>query len=156
MKTVYQILIYFMNLTRLKNVYMLGKLNQTYYIYKQVDYMDIASISIKQIMFFHIPILKLGDAFYTYTKEEQEFVLYHELAHFKLKHYLVFVNLYDTNIRDRFEYEADNYAGRIVGKETALKALIRTRNILINLKCDISKINERIKLMELNDECICN
>lgn len=156
MKTLYMILIYFMNLGHFKNKYELGKLDDSYYIYTRVNYQNlIACISIKQLMFLHIPIVKLADAFYTYTEEEQRFVLHHELAHFKLKHYLVFVVPYDTKTRDRFEFEADDYAASKVGREIALKALIRTRNILIGLECNTIQINERIESMELNDECIC-
>lgn len=155
MKTLYTVLIYFMNLGHFRNKYELGKLDDSYYIYTRVNHQClIACISIKQIIFLYIPIVKLADAFYTYTEEEQRFVLYHELAHFKLKHHLVFVVPYDTKTRDRFEFEADDYAASKVGREIALKALNRTRNILIRLEYNIIQINERIESMELNDDCI--
>lgn len=156
MKTLYIILIYVMNFGKLRNKYELGRLDDSYYIFTSDNYQNlVARITIKPILFLHIPIVKIADAFYTYTEEEQRFILYHELAHFKLNHYLVYVDLNDIKTINRFEFDADYYAASKVGKEVALKTLKRTRNILIKLERDTNQINERIESMELNDECIC-
>lgn len=154
MKLINIILIYLMNMFSCENIYELGEIDGKYFIYIKDNYKNIASVYIRRILFLHIPILILSDAYYTYNDDEKKFIYYHEIAHYKLKHYLVYIG-FSKRKRKELEYIADEYAMKKVGKETTLNALNRTRNILIELDCKLDEINERIELIELKDECIC-
>lgn len=155
MKLILSIIIYFKNLFSCDVMYKLGKIDGKYFIYITDNYKNIASVYMLQILFFYIPILVLSDMFHTYSDEEKRFVFYHEIAHYRLKHYLLHVGLFNTPLLKEMEYNADEYAMNIVGKNIALKALNRTRNILIDLGENLDEINDRITTLELKDEYIC-
>lgn len=156
MKTFYKIIIYFMNMRYFSDVYKLGELDDKYFIYKIDNYNNIASVRIHQFFTIYFPVFRLSEILlYTYSDDERRYVLYHELGHFKLKHHLRFISIFDKNALMELEYEADEYAMNIVGKEVTLKGMKKTRNILIELGCKIDAIDDRIVVLELKDECIC-
>lgn len=157
MKLLYSILVYLCNLTSTGYEYKLNKIDKVYYIfrYNNKDIYNAASIKIVQILFMYLPIIEISDIFYTFNEEERKFIVYHELGHYKLKHYLRYVDIYNLNELNLLEQEADEYAAYRVGKEVALKTLNKTRSVLQKFEKDCKYINERIENIELKDEYAC-
>lgn len=159
LKLFYSILIYLCNLSNTSCEYRLDKIDNVYYIFRynneKVIY-DVASIKIIQVLFLYLPIIEVGDVFYTFNEKEKKFIIYHELGHYKLKHHLKYLDIYDLSGLNILEQEADEYAMYRVGREVALKTLNKTRSVLQKFDIDIKYINERIENIELKDEYACN
>lgn len=92
----------------------------------------------------YIPCLYTDGLFNTLTKETQEFIIQHELGHFNL-HLDMLLNSKGLVRNDEIEFQADEYAMNIVGKEIAIKALEELIEAGLRLNFGLGKHRSAIK-----------
>lgn len=93
----------------------------------------------------YFPCLFTDELYYELSKETQEFIIQHELGHFNLQKDILLNNSITQGILryDELEFEADEYAMNMVGKEQAIKALEELKQLA--LKVNYGKINKHNK-----------
>ena len=90
----------------------------------------------------YFPCLYTDELYYELSKETQEFIIQHELGHFNLQKDILLNNVNIEGILryDELEFEADEYAMNVVGREQAIKALEELKYLA--LKVNYGKINK--------------
>lgn len=106
-----------------------------------------------------IPIIIIDDHFKLLSKKSQEFFLMHEMGHINAKHLEEletknvgklhnFLRWFGKNWN--YEFEADNYAAGICGKEAAIAALVEVWNLetIGNALLNAREIKARINMIK--------
>ena len=87
-----------------------------------------------------VPAIMISSEFDEVNENTQRFFIAHELGHLAL-HQEVFTNPnYVRDIND--EYQADEYAVKLIGLEATIKGLEDYHNYVLNEACDIIAANE--------------
>lgn len=119
----------------------IGNINGIYYVYNKAKALNTTSVRIIGKGRFSIPVISINTyEFSKFTKKEQEFIIYHELGHWKLNHF---------NVAERLEsqeIEADMFAINIVGHNIAISTLSKLRRIYGPL-ANVEEINNRINII---------
>jgi Zn-dependent protease with chaperone function len=150
-KIILQVLADMLNNIYFENTYSIKTINNKHYLFKFCHDKGIASMNIyKYLLIFNFPMIEVTDEFYTFDKDEQEFILQHEVAHYKLKHYRWYYMdhfLTDAELNE-LEKEADLLATMHTSKEIAMKSLTNLEKYLDENEIDSSSIRERITFIE--------
>ena len=150
-KFILQLLADMLNNIYFENTYSVKSINNNLYLFKFCHDKGIASMNIYKYLFiFNFPMIEVTDEFYTFDKDEQEFILQHEVAHYKLKHfkwYFMDHFLTDKELNE-LEKEADLLATMHTNKDIALKSLNNLEKYLDEKEIDSSHIRERITFIE--------
>ena len=104
------------------------------FIIKHCHEKGIASLIMYRVFwFFYIPFIEINDAFYTFEKDEQEFIIRHELGHYKYKHHKIhnIIQVLTSKESNELEKQADLYALLCTNKEVALRTLNKVEDYLI-------------------------
>lgn len=130
------------------NRYSVKYINKKPFIFKFVhnDEEITSLLMYKVLWFFYVPFIEVSDIFYTFEKDEQEFILQHEYAHYIFKHYKGYY-LFETELEEQ-EKQADLYAIIKTSKETAIRTLSKTEEICDELGFNTQYIRSRILLAE--------
>lgn len=79
---------------------------------------------------YYVPIIITDGYFRLLSEDTQRFAIQHELGHYNLQPE-IFED--ETKRNDTLEFEADEYAMNIVGKEIAIKGLEEIKELLITI-----------------------
>ena len=150
-KFILQILADMLNNVYPENTYSIKTINRNHYLFKFCHDEGIASVIIyKYLWMLHFPLIEVTDVFYTFNDDEQEFILQHEVAHYKLKHHKWYYQdhfLTDEELNE-LEKEADLLATMHTSKDVALKALANLEKYLDEKEVDSDHVRERITFIK--------
>lgn len=132
-----------------ENKYDVRLINNKPFIFKFCHDDGIAGLLMYRVLWlFYIPFIEINDAFYSFEDDEQEFILQHEFAHYKFKHYEWYYQYLSDEEANELEIHADLYAMIKTNKDVALRALNKLEDICNNMDVDTKYIRERILQIE--------
>lgn len=100
---------------------------------------------------YSVPLIIHDGFFRMLSNNAQRFIIQHELGHYNLQPEL-FESQQKRNIE--LEYEADEYAMNILGKESSIKAMNEIKEFMININFGFK--NKAFKELELRIENLMN
>ena len=142
--------------------YYIEDINEDGYIIRQNTNFIIklkASFCCCQILSFgdrKVPFITIDGLFNEVSTESQAFFINHELGHFNLHQDLLSGKEVKLVRNDTMEFEADEFAMKIVGKEIAIKALEEMKEIIKTMNFGIYKHMDSFKEIDRRIENLMN
>lgn len=96
----------------------------------------------------YVPCLFIDNLFDELSIPTQEFIIQHELGHFNLHQDILLNPNFGTKRYDNIEFEADEYAMNIIGKENAVNALEEILDLTLRLNMGFGKNRSAYKEMQ--------
>ena len=165
-----ELLIKYLNLKNIQKGislrYKIGNINDEKYIYVDVSSIEniyacnsvIASTTLQRLFWFYkFPIIILDELYYgKFTKKEKEFIIYHELGHYKRGHFKrKFEDNYDERLK--LEHEADMYAVERTDWQTSYDTLNKIKEVVIEIfGVHETNIDDRVDMLVMEAQYYLN